>query len=130
MQSFLLPMQRRDMNAADGHSKDLRPTNSGQVAVLIAEDEVLIRNVARLVLESDGYLVLTASDGEEALEISHRSPSTIDILLSDIIMPGIDGLELREHIIATRPETKILPNVWSGQRSNRGYPISAQTFYR
>ena len=113
MQSFLLPMQRRDINSADGHSKNLRPKNSGKVVVLIAEDEALIRNVARLVLESDGYFVLTADDGHEALEISQTFPGTIDVLLSDIIMPRIDGLELREQILATRPETKII--LMSGQ---------------
>jgi len=53
----------------DNH-EHLRPKNPDQPSILIADDEVLSRNVARLTLESEGYFVLTADDGEEALEIS------------------------------------------------------------
>jgi CheY-like chemotaxis protein len=81
--------------------------------ILLADDEVLIRNVARKVLQSAGYFVMAASDGEEALNISRQYPGTIHALLSDVNMPNLDGLELREQILFERPETKVM--LMSGQ---------------
>jgi two-component system, cell cycle sensor histidine kinase and response regulator CckA len=81
--------------------------------ILVAEDEVLVRNFARIVLESEGYFVLSANDGEEALYISRQYPGTIHALLSDVKMPNTDGLQLREQILFERPGTKVL--LMSGQ---------------
>ncbi len=91
----------------------LRLSNSDQTVILLADDEVLIRNVARKVLQSAGYFVLAANDGEEALNISRQYPGTIHALLSDVNMPNLDGLELREQILFERPETKVM--LMSGQ---------------
>ena len=91
----------------------LRLSNSDQTVILLADDEVLIRNVARIVLQSAGYFVLAANDGEEALNISRQYPGTIHALLSDVNMPNLDGLELREQILFERPETKVM--LMSGQ---------------
>jgi CheY-like chemotaxis protein len=59
-------------------------------------------------LEADGYFILTAHDGEEALHISRRFPGTIHAILSDLMMPKIDGLELRERILKQRPGVRVL----------------------
>jgi CheY-like chemotaxis protein len=59
-------------------------------------------------LESAGYLTLSASDGRDALAISRAYPGTIDILLSDIDMPSLDGFELRKQILIERPAIKVL----------------------
>jgi CheY-like chemotaxis protein len=85
----------------------LRLSNSDQTVILPADDEVLIRNVARITLQSAGYFVLAANDGEEALNISRQYPGTIHALLSDVNMPNLDGLELREQILFERPGTKV-----------------------
>ena len=95
------------------NSEHLRLSNSDQTVILLADDEVLIRNVARKVLQSAGYFVMAANDGEEALNISRQYPGTIHALLSDVNMPNLDGLELREQILVERPETKVL--LMSGQ---------------
>ena len=95
------------------NSEHLQPSNSERTVILLAEDEVLIRNVARKVLQSAGYFVLAANDGEEALNISRKYPGTIHALLSDVNMPNLDGLELREQILFERPGTKVL--LMSGQ---------------
>jgi len=76
--------------------------------VLVAEDEVLIQNVVRMVLEREGYAVLTASDGVEALAISRRYPGVIHALITDVRMPRVDGIELADRIRKERPSTKIL----------------------
>jgi CheY-like chemotaxis protein len=77
----------------------------GQVVVLLADDEVAIRNIMRLALEAEGYFVLAASDGTEALTLARDYPGSIHVLVSDIEMPTLDGLGLRERILKERPTT-------------------------
>jgi len=89
-------------------TENLLPVHPDQTVVLIAEDEVLIRNMIRIALENEGYFVLAACDGEEALTISRAYAGIIHLLLSDIKMPRMDGLELRKQILAERPGIKIL----------------------
>jgi DNA-binding NtrC family response regulator len=84
-----------------------------QTVILIADDEVLIRSVARIALEKEGYYTLACHDGEEALHISRSFPGTIHAVLSDVKMPKVNGLELREQILAERPGIKVL--LMSGQ---------------
>jgi DNA-binding NtrC family response regulator len=79
-----------------------------QSVILLAEDEPLLRNVARIVLEREGYFILSAADGEEAWCLSHIFPAKIDLLLSDVTMRWMDGLQLREKVLEERPETKVL----------------------
>jgi PAS domain S-box-containing protein len=76
--------------------------------ILVAEDDDAIRRLAVLTLEDAGYTVLAASDGFEALEVEDEYDGTIDLLLSDIVMPGLGGIELSQAILDTRPEIKIL----------------------
>jgi CheY-like chemotaxis protein len=86
----------------------LLPLRVNQTVILLVEDEILIRNVARIVLEREGYFVLTAADGEEGLHLSRTFPGKIHLLLSDVKMPGMDGLQLREKLLGERPATKAL----------------------
>jgi CheY-like chemotaxis protein len=84
------------------------PTRPRRFTILIAEDSVVVLKLARIMLESAGYLTLSASDGRDALAISRAYPGTIDILLSDIDMPSLDGFELRKQILIERPAIKVL----------------------
>src|SRR4051794_5700804 len=86
----------------------LRTFHSGQEVVLVAEDDVMIQNITRLTLETAGYGILTAHDGVEALHLSRQYNGTIHLLLTDILMPRMTGLELCEHIRIERPETQLL----------------------
>ena len=67
------------------------PSQPGRTVVLIAEDDVMVRNMACIALEDEGYFVLSAGDGE-ALFLSRQFPGTIHALLSDVKMPNLDGL--------------------------------------
>ena len=60
----------------------------------------------RVALEDEGYFVLAAGDGEQALSMSRQFPGTIHALLSDVKMPNLDGLELRKTILTERPESR------------------------
>ena len=74
--------------------------------ILLAEDDVGLRFFVWRLLRADGLSGLAASDGMAALEVSRNHPGTIDLLLSDVEMPRIGGLELCKSIVAERPEPR------------------------
>ena len=84
--------------------------------ILLAEDDVIVRNLVRLLLEHDGYQLLVGADGAEALALARSYVGVIDLLLTDIEMPRMNGLELSQQIIAERPGIRVL--VMSGQTSD------------
>jgi len=100
--------------------------------ILVAEDEVMIRNIVRHMMEAEGHEVLAAADGAEALELSRNYTGTIDLLITDVVMPRIDGLSLIEQIIEERPNLRIL--VMSGRPSPElglrsiGFPFVRKPF--
>jgi CheY-like chemotaxis protein len=80
----------------------------GSGTVLLVEDRADVRGVARSMLESVGYQVLEASGGEQAIHIAGLQAAPIDLLLTDIVMPGIDGTEVVERLMPSRPQMKII----------------------
>jgi CheY-like chemotaxis protein len=81
----------------------------GTETVLIVEDEPVLRDMARVILEECGYQILEASSGTEALEVWNRHASRIDLLLTDMVMPGgISGVDLAEKLLASRPQLRIV----------------------
>jgi PAS domain S-box-containing protein len=76
--------------------------------ILLAEDDDAIRRLAVMTLEEVGYTVLAASDGFEALEVEDEHEGTIDLLLSDVVMPGLGGFDLSRAITETRPDIKVI----------------------
>jgi DNA-binding NtrC family response regulator len=76
--------------------------------VLIAEDEAAVRELAREFLKSAGYTVLTAGNGSDALAIARASGDTIDILLTDVVMPKMRGPELAKKLRELQADLKIV----------------------
>jgi DNA-binding response OmpR family regulator len=76
--------------------------------ILVVDDEDPVRDFIRYILETAGYAVLTAADGERALQMSRTFPTTIHLLLTDVLMPRLDGMALREQILRERPGVKVL----------------------
>jgi PAS domain S-box-containing protein len=76
--------------------------------ILVVEDEANVRRLGRQFLENQGYTVLEAADGAAAIEVSKAHPSPIHLLLTDVIMPGMNGRELAHRIASLRPDTKVL----------------------
>jgi len=79
-----------------------------KIVILVADDEDLVRNMIAAIVQSDGYHVLIASGAAEALDLSRRYNGHIDLLISDILMPGMNGIELAQLLSQERPKTKVL----------------------
>jgi CheY-like chemotaxis protein len=82
--------------------------NGGSETVLLVEDEESVRQLVRETLESKGYKVLEADNGEAALRIVSNHSDKIDMLITDVVMPGMSGRELSARLCASRPQTKVL----------------------
>ena len=80
----------------------------GAETVLVVEDEEIVRNLCIRFLERLGYTVLHASDGEDALAKANEHDGRIDLLMTDVVMPGMNGRELAGKLVAIHPETKVL----------------------
>jgi DNA-binding NtrC family response regulator len=73
------------------------------------EDEIVLLRLFRTVLEAEGYSVLTASSGEEAMELAHAHPGKIRLLLTDIVLEGqMNGFELSSQLCSLEPEMKVI----------------------
>ncbi|NIP83420.1 MAG: response regulator, partial [Gemmatimonadetes bacterium] len=91
--------------AATGVS-DLPPAN-GEL-ILLVEDEDGVRALARRILERQGYRVVEAATGAEALEAADGVDQPVDLLLTDMVMPGLDGRELAHRMLARQPDCRVL----------------------
>ncbi len=76
--------------------------------ILLVEDEELVRDVAIRILTEHGYEVLVASSGGAALALIDSHPGTIDLLLTDVVMPGLTGRELAELVSEARADIRVL----------------------
>jgi len=103
----LLKNQSDTVEASALHrSDDLRAR--GVETVLVVEDEEPVRVIVRKMLESFGYVVLDADGPERALAAVARMEETIQLLLTDLVMPEIDGRELALRLTRLRPDTRVL----------------------
>jgi two-component system cell cycle sensor histidine kinase/response regulator CckA len=80
----------------------------GWETVLLVEDERSVRAVTSRILRAQGYRVIEAGDGVEALTLVARNPGPIHLLVADVVMPRMGGIELAERLRAVRPETRVL----------------------
>ena len=80
----------------------------GRETVLLVEDETALRELTRVLLEKAGYTVLEARSADEAIQLAESPSSKIDLLLTDVVMPGMDGHELSRRLASQRPALKVL----------------------
>jgi PAS domain S-box-containing protein len=98
-QTITAPNQERsELTAAVGKGE----------TVLLVEDEDMVRDLGVRLLERNGYRVLSASDGSHALQESEQYDGPIHLLITDVVMPGMDGPELARCLAPLRPETRVL----------------------
>ncbi len=85
-----------------------RSATKGSESVLIVEDEATLRRLIRAALERGGYTVYDAPDALAALSLAGELRGPLDLLLTDITLPGCSGPELASRLAAARPETRVL----------------------
>ena len=99
------------------------------VNVLLVDDEPQIRKLlANLLSRDQSYHVITASSGEEALDLSRNRSEKIDILITDIDMGKMSGIELYRHIREERPETEVLFISAMAHRIGESLPVLQKPF--
>jgi two-component system cell cycle sensor histidine kinase/response regulator CckA len=94
--------------AAEEQKTDLVENLRGTESILLVEDSESLRKLAQNNLESAGFRVLSAHNGEQALEIATRQGSIFDLLLTDVVMPGMNGRVLAEQLLPRQPGMKVL----------------------
>jgi|HubBroStandDraft_2_1064218.scaffolds.fasta_scaffold15597_3 two-component system cell cycle sensor histidine kinase/response regulator CckA len=80
----------------------------GAETILLVEDEESVRQLVRETLESRGYHVLEAANGQDALAVAASHADTIHLIITDVVMPGLSGHELVQKLLPARPGTKVL----------------------
>jgi DNA-binding response OmpR family regulator len=114
--------KEREVNPAES----ARPNVAGQglnETILLVDDEAPVLRFFTKVLQDTGYRVLPAGDGEQALTISEVFPGLVHLLVTDVMMPVMNGKELAQRLCTLRPEIKVL--FISGYRREEIFPVDA-----
>ncbi len=80
----------------------------GPKTLLLVDDDPLVRDLLTRILTREGYTVFEAEDGVHALSVAGSISGTIDLLITDVVMPRMDGVSLAVQLLADRSETKVL----------------------
>ena len=102
-----LPADTRDVAASTPTELDAAP-RTGRETILVVEDESAVRSLARDVLTRLGYDVLVAPDGRAALKVADRCRRPINLLVSDVVLPHLRGVEVADRLRARRPGLRVL----------------------
>jgi two-component system, cell cycle sensor histidine kinase and response regulator CckA len=103
-----LPVVEESPQPADNEKFPSSAMPKGTETILFVEDEDIVRELTIKVLKLLNYNILHASNGDEALQIARNYGSAIDLLITDVVMPGMNGRQLAEKLLLIRPKIKIL----------------------
>jgi PAS domain S-box-containing protein len=106
--TFKILLPGTDADTPAPRSGELRIAPRGAETVLLVEDEEPVRRMARLALETQGYAVLEAVNGSDAVRVAERYAGAIHILVTDVVMPGIGGRVVAETLRPRHPDLKVL----------------------
>jgi two-component system, cell cycle sensor histidine kinase and response regulator CckA len=121
--SFLVLLPRTYRTEEQLSAEELEPEElRGRETILVVEDDQAVMRAAAAALKRGGYTVLTAANGDEARRLMQNQRGSIDLVLSDVVMPQLSGPELAEFLAATSPD---LPLVFMTGYSN--YPITTES---
>jgi two-component system cell cycle sensor histidine kinase/response regulator CckA len=99
--------------------------SSGSCRILVVDDEPVVRRFATRVLEAEGFLVSQAADGAEALRLLREAVPAVDAVVSDIVMPRLNGVELLQVLSSTHPHLPVLLMSGYAHRELEGMGIAA-----
>jgi PAS domain S-box-containing protein len=107
--TFKIYLPRLEVQTAQAPSEDAAGKHpTGTETILLVEDDEAILNLSRVILENLGYTVIAASAPEQAINLVEDHPGDIHLLITDVVMPGMNGRELAERLCAIRPNLKRL----------------------
>jgi two-component system, cell cycle sensor histidine kinase and response regulator CckA len=106
--SFRVYLPLIESEADKARKAGVPEANSGSETILLVEDDADLRDLSRRVLTMNGYRVLPASHGRDALRVSEEHSESIELMVTDVIMPGMSGREVAERLQAKRPTMKVL----------------------
>ena len=107
--SVLLPASGKPIKAPPPESPLSAVVRGGQETILVVEDEPVLRDMAHVILQDCGYRVLEAGSGVEALQVWAQHPDSIDLVLTDVVMPGgISGRDLGVRLMGSHPRLRII----------------------
>jgi PAS domain S-box-containing protein len=107
--SFRILLPRVDAHAEEAEEPPASDVpESGSETILLVEDEAVVRHLVAEILEANGYTVLQAGDGPSALELLRRHPGALELLVTDVVMPGMSGPEVAQAVTSMRPGTHVL----------------------
>jgi signal transduction histidine kinase/ligand-binding sensor domain-containing protein/CheY-like chemotaxis protein len=114
--------------AEPGQKPETAAPDARRATILLVEDDAAVRVMTSRILGSNGYQVIEAAGGAEALAILERLDSEPDLLLSDIVMPGMSGYELAERVAVLRPNLRLLfVSGYPGAATENPTPLQAHT---
>jgi two-component system cell cycle sensor histidine kinase/response regulator CckA len=106
--SFEVYLPRDAGQPLEERQRDLGERLRGSESILLVEDAEPLRKLAQVILEGAGFRVLPAASGEAALEVAARHLEAFDLLLTDVVMPGMNGRVLAEQLMPRQPKMKVL----------------------
>ena len=106
--TFKIYLPRVDAEVSPPPESRSAPLRRGSETILLIEDDPALRGLLCETLEEGGYTVLVADDGAKALEIAREYAGAIPLIVTDVIMPGLDGRQAAEQIQSERPEAEVL----------------------
>jgi len=107
--NVFFPASGEPVKALPPEAAQATAVRGGHETILVVEDEPVLRDMAHLILQDCGYHVLEAGSGTEALQVWERNPDGIDLMLTDVVMPGgMSGRELAVRLLASHPRLKII----------------------
>jgi PAS domain S-box-containing protein len=125
-----LPRQCGLAPVATPQSESARPKTAASKTILLAEDDAALREIVSLQLEELGYTVVAASDGREALRMAEKREGPIDLLLTDVVMPGMSGRQLADKLKQEIPALKVLfVSGYSGDVIPSGGSLEPGTYF-
>jgi two-component system cell cycle sensor histidine kinase/response regulator CckA len=106
--TFTIYLPKTEQAALADHRTPAAMSPVGHETILLVEDEPGVRAFVKLTLQRFGYRVLEADSAEAAVAIIKRHEAAIDLLLTDVVLPGLDGRELARQVARDRPDTRLL----------------------
>jgi PAS domain S-box-containing protein len=107
--AFTLYLPREEAEPLPAHSSETRASADRRDAtILVVEDDPIVRDLVRGILARRGYTVLAAKQGEEAIALAERYAEPLHLLITDVVLPGLNGREIAERLQSSRPDLRVL----------------------